>query len=118
MSQAVPWQQFLTAEILRLLHSHHSKLATASQLNSQLPVSLAYDISGLTWQKYPVSIVTSISVAAGTCLLSWCPETGLVYPLTPRSLHSRGYTRYNIWNIIKKKETNQLEHYKLIFAYL
>jgi hypothetical protein len=43
------------------------------------------------------SIVTCVSVAAGTCLPSCCLETALVYLLTSRSLHSNGSTRYNMF---------------------
>jgi hypothetical protein len=35
-SLVVSWQRFLTAEILQLPLSHHSRLATISQLNYQL----------------------------------------------------------------------------------
>ncbi|PNF41910.1 hypothetical protein B7P43_G15536 [Cryptotermes secundus] len=42
------------------------------------------------------SIVAFVSVAVGTCLLSHCPETALVYPNISRSLHSNGSTYHSI----------------------
>jgi hypothetical protein len=42
--------------------------------------------------------VTYIPVAAGACLLRFCPETLLVYPPISRPLHSNGSTRYSIIN--------------------
>jgi hypothetical protein len=47
-------------------------------------------------RKHSSSIVAIESVAAGTCLLSRCPETALVYPSISQSLHSNGSARYNI----------------------
>jgi hypothetical protein len=42
------------------------------------------------------SILSCVSVAAGTCLPNHCLETALVYLLISRSLHSNGSTPYNI----------------------
>jgi hypothetical protein len=47
-------------------------------------------------RKHRSSIVSFVPVAVGTCLLSHCPETALVYPLISRSLHSTGFTHHNI----------------------
>jgi hypothetical protein len=55
--------------------------------------SLAYNISARTAQKRPVSFVTCVSAAAGTCLPSCYPETGLVCSPISRLLHSNGTTR-------------------------
>jgi hypothetical protein len=51
-----------------------------------------------------------VSVAAGTCLQNRCPETALAYPPIPRSLHSNGSTRYNIFPML----ANILASYEII----
>jgi hypothetical protein len=62
---------------------------------------LAYNLSARTTQKTPFfccgTIVSFVSVAAGMCLLSCCPETALVYPPISRSLHTNRSTRYSIF---------------------
>jgi hypothetical protein len=60
--------------------------------------SLAYNISART-----TSIVAFVSVAAGTCLLSRCPETVLEYLPISLSLHSNGSTRCNVLLCIYRK---------------
>jgi hypothetical protein len=46
-------------------------------------------------RKHRSSIVACIFVAAGTCLLSCCPETAVVYSPISWSLHNYCCTRYN-----------------------
>jgi hypothetical protein len=43
-----------------------------------------------------VALLRICCLATGTCLLSRCSETALVYPPTSRSLYSNGSTRYSI----------------------
>jgi hypothetical protein len=64
---------------------------------------LAYNLSALTTQKtqffhfcgWAVVLLRTCCLATGTCLQSRCPETALVYPPIPRSLHSSDSTCYN-----------------------
>jgi hypothetical protein len=65
--------------------SDSSLLFTDSRAH-QLTFSLAYSSS----------IVVFVSVAAGTCLPSRCPETGLVYPPISPSLRCSSSTHYNM----------------------
>jgi hypothetical protein len=46
--------------------------------------------------KHRYSDVAFVSVAAGTCLPSCCPETAVIYSPISRSLHSNGCTRNSI----------------------
>jgi hypothetical protein len=72
---AVTWQRLRTVGILQLPRSRSSRLATISQL--------MYNILARKTQKHPVSSVAYVTVVAGTCLPSRCPETGMVYPSIP-----------------------------------
>jgi hypothetical protein len=99
-SAAVPWQRLLTVEILQLhtlRFSLHS-LPCRTQLNSQLTLSLAYNISAHTTQKHhfncysPTVVLLKICcLAMGTCLLSQCPEM-----LFTESLVSNRFIHHNI----------------------
>jgi hypothetical protein len=77
-----------------------------SAISSQPPLQNSTELSAPTvmvinsrhgpHRKHSSSIISFVSVAAGTCLPSCCPETALVYSPISRSLHSNGCTRYNI----------------------
>jgi hypothetical protein len=43
-----------------------------------------------------VALLKICCLVTGMCLPNRCPETAFVYPLTSRSFHSNGCTRYNI----------------------
>jgi hypothetical protein len=71
--------------------SYYSQGSLLHGVDSQLTLSLAYNISARTTKKHPVSSVACVTVAAGTCLPSRCPDS----PIS-RSLRSNGNTRYSI----------------------
>jgi hypothetical protein len=87
--------EILQLPALRFLF-HRLPYKTACQLTA----SLAYNISARTTQILPVSKNTSIvacaTVSTGTCLLSRCPEMGLLYQPNSRSLQGNVYTLYNM----------------------
>jgi hypothetical protein len=60
----------------------------------------AYNISAQNNTENTAILLLHSCVAAGTCLPRRCPETALVYPPIPRSLHSNGSTLYNIFSML------------------
>jgi hypothetical protein len=74
---AVPWQRLLTAEILRL-HAVRSYLQSLPYQNSTeliAPTVLVITSRHGPHRKHSSSTVAFVSIAAGTCLPSCCPET-------------------------------------------
>jgi hypothetical protein len=116
-SQSVTRHFLLTAPTLAI------PLPPAQVLSSQTPVR-----NWLNWpgplliifrqrphRKHGSSIVVFMSVAAGTCLQSCCPEMALVYPSMPRSLHSNG--SYMLQYYISIPYKNKFLQFKFIHDY-
>jgi hypothetical protein len=105
-SQSVSGRFLVTAPIMAIpLSPVSNPLFTDSHTeltpNYELNLFLVCNISARTTQKHPVSSLACVSIAAGTCLPSRCPETGLVYPPISLLLSSNGSTLCNMFRLIK-----------------
>jgi hypothetical protein len=78
----------------------YSAISSHSPLHSstELVVPILFYITSLRGphRQHSISPVACVTVAARTCLPSRCPVTDLISPSISRSLHSNGFTRYNI----------------------
>jgi hypothetical protein len=108
-SQAVPWQRLLTVEIFQL-HALRSFLHRLPQ-RTGLVAPIIFVITPRYGPSRKLrSSVACISVAAGTCKPSRCPETALLYPPISLSLHNNGCTRYSILPKIRIHRTCIHQH--------
>jgi hypothetical protein len=74
-SPAVSWQWLLTVEILQLHALRFSLHSLHAELNSTWLCPLLITYQQGPHRKHRSSIIAFVSVAAGTCLRSRCPET-------------------------------------------
>jgi hypothetical protein len=100
-TQSVTWRFLVTVPTMAI------PLPPDQVLSSQAPIQNWLSSNLVTrhkpHRKHSSSIIPFKSDAAGTCLPSCCPETALLYPPIPRSLHSNGSTSCNISILIQSE---------------
>jgi hypothetical protein len=106
---------FTSCSLATASNSGDSSASRSQVLASQTPIQNwlgrpncpPYNSLTRTTQTHPVSNSTSVVArwffAAGTCLLSRCPETALVYLPISRLLDNNGSKRYNIYWWINRR---------------